>query len=358
MFRIFAINLGSTTTKWAYYEDDQCVSNGAISYHTAQIEQFTNMLDQREMREQDIRAAMKDHDIDPANLDAFVTRGGLTQPVPGGVLEINAAMIDQAESGLWGMHPCNVGLRIATNITANTKARALIVDSPATCELAPVATYSGLPEVVRVSHSQTLNNKAMARHYAKEVGKRFEEMNFVCTTLGGGISVVAFQRGRMIEAPDGVDGEGCFSTNRCGGVPLGAIIRMCYSGEYSQDDMFRKINGQSGLFGYLGTVDARKVETMIDEGDEHAAEVLDALCYQVAKDIGGCAVALEGNVDAIIISGGMAYSDRIFSSIEKRVAFIAPVVRMPGEREMESLCLNAYEALLGNQEIQQFVPAN
>ena len=357
MIRVFAINLGSTSTKWAYHEDGQAASEGAISYHTAQIEQFESPLDQREMRTADILAAMDEHGIKLDELDAFVSRGGLTEPVPGGVIEINEAMVEQAESGNWGVHPCNVGVRIAFDLVKGRKARALVVDSPATDELSNVARYSGLPGVERVAHSQALNNKAMARVYAEEQGRSFADMNFVCACLGGGISVVAFERGRMIEAPDGVDGEGCFSTNRSGGVTLGPIIRMCYSGAYTMDEMFKKINGKAGLVGYLDTVDARKVEAMIDAGDEYAAEVLDAMCYQVAKDIGGCAVALAGDVDAIIVTGGMAHSARIFAAIERRVKFSEPVVCMPGEREMESLCHNAYEALLGKQEIQQFVPS-
>lgn len=357
MKKIFAVNLGSTSTKVAYYEDDTCIYKDSISHDLQEFAACPTVFDQKELRKQTILRYMDEHGISMDELDAFVTRGGQTQPVNGGVYEINAAYAAQAMSGNYGVHVCSVGSAIALELCKGRKALPLTVDTPCTDEFEPLARYSGLKEIERVSSFQALNHKAMAKYYAKSVGKDYKDMNLVVCMLGGGITVAAHCRGKMIDGPDGLEGDGPFSNNRCCSVPVGPLVKLCYSGKYDLKGMMKHINGEAGLMAYLGTTDIRAIEKAANEGDTKAYEVLDAMCYQTAKDIGGYATVLKGSVDAILLIGGMANSKFITEHITERVQFIAPVVVLPGEREMESLCLTSYEALCGKEPIQQFVPA-
>lgn len=356
MKKIFAINLGSTSTKVAYYEDTTCLYKDSISHDNKELTKYTTVFDQKVMRKETIMEYMKSHGIQLNDLDAFVTRGGQTEPVNGGVYEINEEYVNQAMSGNYGVHVCSVGSAIAYEICENTKTIPLTVDTPCTDEFEPLARYSGLKEIERISSFQALNHKAMAKYYAQQIGKNYKEMNLIVVMLGGGITVAAHQKGFMIDGPDGLEGDGPFSNNRCCSVPVGPLVKLCYSGKYDLNQMMKHINGEAGLVSYLGTTDIRDIEKKITEGDSYADEVLDAMCYQTAKDIGGYATVLKGNVDAILLIGGMANSKYITSHIKERVEFIAPVVILPGEREMESLCLTSLEALEGKEKIQQFVP--
>lgn len=356
MRKIFAMNLGSTSTKVAYYEDETCIYKESISHNSEELKQYKTVFDQKEMRQQTILEYMKQHDIRLEELDALVSRGGQTEPVLGGVYEINQEYVDQAMSGNYGVHVCSVGSAIAYDLCKNSKMRALTVDTPSTDELEPLARYSGLKEIERVASLQTLNHKAMAKYYADSIGKDYRDLNLVVVMLGGGITVAAHQKGRIIDAPDGLEGDGPFSNNRCCSVPVGPLVKLCYSGKYDYKQMMKHINGEAGLLAYLQTTDIRDIQKRIQDGDDYAREVLEAMCYQTAKDIGGYATVLKGRVDAILLIGGMANSEFITSHIRERVEFIAPVVILPGEREMESLCLTSFEALEGKEEIKQFIP--
>lgn len=357
MKKIFAINLGSTSTKVAYYEDEVCVAKDSISHNAAEFQGCPTVFDQKELRKQTIVRYLAEHGIDLNELDAFVTRGGQTEPVNGGVYRINEAYVTQAMSGKYGTHVCSVGSAIALELCEGRKAVPLTVDTPCTDEFEPLARYSGLKEIERVSSFQALNHKAMAKYYAKSVGKDYREMNLVVCMLGGGITVAAHKQGKMVDGPDGLEGDGPFSNNRCCTVPVGPLVKLCYSGKYDLKGMMKHINGEAGLMAYLGTTDIRAIEKAANEGDAQSAEVLEAMCYQTAKDIGAYATVLKGDVDAILLIGGMANSRFITEHIAQRVEFIAPVVVLPGEREMESLCLTSYDALCGREPIQEFVPA-
>lgn len=354
MRKIFAINLGSTSTKTAYYEDEVCVYKDTISHDGDALKQYATVFEQKEMRQKTITDYMKEHHICLEDLDAFVTRGGQTEPVNGGVYEINEAYVSQAMSGKYGVHVCSVGSAIAFDLCKNIKAIPLTVDTPCTDEFEPLARYSGLKEIERISSFQALNHKAMAKYYAKSIGKNYRDLNLIVVMLGGGITVAAHRKGYMIDGPDGLEGDGPFSNNRCCSVPVGPLVKLCYSGKYDQQQMMKHINGEAGLMSYLGTTDIRNIEQDIKNGNTYAEEVLDAMCYQTAKDIGGYATVLKGKVDAILLIGGMANSDFITSHIKERVEFIAPVVVLPGEREMESLCLTSLDALEGREKIQHF----
>ena len=356
MKKVFAVNLGSTSTKVAYYEDTTCIYKDSISHDIEEIKKYPTVFDQKEMRKETILDYMRAHNISMADLDAFVTRGGQTEPVNGGVYEINESYVKQAMSGDYGVHVCSVGSAIALDLCKDIKAIPLTVDTPCTDEFEPLARYSGLKEIERISSFQALNHKAMAKYYASQCGKNYKDMNLIVVMLGGGITVAAHQKGRMIDGPDGLEGDGPFSNNRCCTVPVGPLVKLCYSGKYDLKQMMKHINGEAGLMSYLGTTDIREIEKQIEEGDSYAEQVLDAMCYQTAKDIGGYATVLKGNVDAILLIGGMANSRFITSHIKERVEFLAPVVILPGEREMESLCQTSLDALEGREEIQQFVP--
>ena len=332
--KIFAINLGSTSTKIAYYEDETCRLKQTIAHSLEDL--------------------LAQHGIAVGELDAIVSRGGPTAPVEGGTYRIDEDMLSEIRTGKYGIHPCSLGCQIAYDMTAGTKAAALTVDMPGTCEFDPLAFYSGLPDVPRVPAYQALNNRAMARAYAESVGRNYEELNLLVVTLGGGITVTAHRKGKMVDAQNGITGDGAFSNNRCNGVPVGPLVDLCFSGKYDHEAMIRKVNGQAGLMGYLGEMDVISIERKALAGDKKYTEVLEAMCYQIAKDIGAFATVLKGQVDAILLIGGMANSQYIVDLIRDRVEFIAPVAVQPGEREMESLCLNAYRGLTGQIEIKNF----
>ncbi len=356
MKKIFAINLGSTSTKVAYYEDDVCVQKDSLSHGADEFSGCATVFDQKEPRKRTVLDYMSAHGIELTELDAFVTRGGQTEPVSGGVYRINEDYVAQAMSGDYGVHVCSVGSAIALELCAGHKALPLTVDTPSTDELEPLARYSGLAEIRRASRFQALNHRAMAKFYAQSVGRDYQDMNLVVVMLGGGITVAAHQKGRMIDGPDGLEGDGPFSNNRCCSVPVGPLVKLCYSGKYDLPGMMRHINGEAGLMAYLGSTDIRGIERRIADGDRKAEEVLCAMCYQTAKNIGAYATVLKGRVDAILLIGGMANSRFITEHIRERVEFLAPVVVLPGEREMEALCLTSLDALNGKEEIHEFVP--
>jgi len=353
-YKIFAINLGSTSTKVAYYENDVCILKENIRHSEADLCAAASVFDQYGFRRRDIQNFMDTHNIKIDSLDAVVSRGGPTQPVDGGTYLIEEDMLSEIRTGKYGIHPCSLGCQIAYDITAGKHALPMTVDMPGTCEFNPLAFYSGLPDIPRVPAFQALNNRAMARRYAQDVGKRYEDMNLLVCTLGGGVTVTAHQKGRMVDAQNGITGDGAFSNNRCNAVPVGPLVDMCYSGKYTHEEMIHKINGGAGLMGYVGTIDIIAIEKKAREGDAKSMEALGAMCYQIAKDIGAFATVMNGHVDAIILIGGMANSEYIVQLIRDRVQFIAPVVVLPGELEMESLCVNAYRALTKQIPIKHF----
>lgn len=356
MKKIFAINLGSTSTKIAYFEDDKCIIKDTINHSSNEIKKFNTVFEQANMRKEMILHYMDEQGIILDELDAFVSRGGQTEPIVGGVYRINEEMVKQVESGKYGIHVCSVGCKIAWELTRGKNVLALTVDTPTTDEFEPLARYSGLKEISRVSCFQALNHKAMSKFYAQSIGKDYKDLNLVVVMLGGGISVVAHKKGKMVDGPDALEGEGPFSNNRCGTVPVGSLVKQCFSGNYNLDSMMKHINGDAGLMSYLGTIEVKEIIKTIDQGDKYAEEVLEAMCYQTAKEVGAMATVLSGDVDAILLIGGMANASFITDHIVEHIKFIAPVVVMPGEREMESLCLSSYEALCGKEEIKEFVP--
>lgn len=355
--KILVINFGSTSTKIAYYVNNECVVNDSLTHDVEEIKKCKDVTDQYQLRKDAILEFMNKNGIALDDLDSVTTRGGQTEPIEGGTYKINQAMVDQVRTGEYGHHVCGVGVLVAYDLCKESDhAVPMTTDTPTTNEMDPIARYSGLKEIERVSCVQALNTKAMARYYAETHNIPFEDARIITVMLGGGIGVCAIRDGKMVDAPDGLEGEGPFSNNRCGTVPVGKVVKMCYSGKYTRDEMIRHINGEAGLMAYLGTTDLRKIMKDIESGDEYSKEVIEAMCYQTSKEIGAMATVLEGKVDAIILIGGMANVAFICDEIKKRTDWIAPVEVMPGEREMIALAEGSYKALTGQITAKEFVP--
>lgn len=352
MKKIVAINLGSTSTKVAYYEDETCVFKDNVKHEASVVRTFGTVWDQLDFRKEQIETYLNGKNIKIEDLDAIVTRGGHTEPIEGGVYRVNQKMLEQSGSEKYGNHVSDLGLRIVTEFSKRGP-RAFTVDPPTTDEFEPLARYTGIPTIQRRSSFHILNHRAVAKQYARDAGRAYEELNLVSAHMGGGISVAVHKKGKLVDGNNALDGDGPFSTNRCCTVPIGDLIKMCYSGDYSYQDMRKLINGNSGLMGYLGENDAKIVEDRAKAGDEKCREVMEAMCYQVAKEIGADSTVINGKVDAILFTGGMAYSEWIIGMISERVKFIAPIAIYPGEFEMQSLALHTLAALNGEIEIRE-----
>lgn len=353
MKKILAINPGSTSTKIAVYADEKPLLVQTIRHSIDDLAHYPRVIDQFEFRKDLVLKTLQDDGI-PFDFDAIVGRGGLLKPIPGGVYEVNDAMLDDMMHAM-RTHACNLGCLIAAELAAALpRCRAFIADPGVVDELDEVARINGSPLMPRITIWHALNQRAIARRYAKERDTRYEALNLIVCHLGGGISVGAHRKGRAIDVPNALDGEGPFSPERAGTLPAGDLIDLCFSGRFSQAELKKRICGRAGLAAHLGTTDMQAIERRIAEGDEHARLIVDAMIYQIAKSIGGAAVALYGEVDAILLTGGMAHSDYITSRLSRRVSFLAPVSIYPGEDELEALALNALGALRGELEVKVY----
>ena len=300
---------------------------------------------------------MKEAGIEVTSLDAVVGRGGLLKPIPGGIYRVNEALIADLHKDWLGEHASNLGGILAHEIArvAGHSDEAFIVDPVVVDELQPFARYSGLPELPRVSIFHALNQKAVARRYAREINKKYEDLRLIVIHLGGGISVGAHIDGKVVDVNNALDGDGPFSPERSGGLPVHALVRLCYSGKYEYNEMKKFITGKGGIVAYLNTNSAAEVEDRAVAGDEKAREVYEAMAYQIAKETGAMATVCNGKVDTVLITGGIARSRILVDWITERVSFIAPVKVYPGEDEMEALSESVYYAKLGEIEIKEYV---
>lgn len=353
-FRMLAINPGSTSTKIAVFDNEELVFEKTLRHSSEEIGQYEKISDQFEFRKNVIEEAVKENGVKIEELDAVVGRGGLLKPIQGGTYKVVDNMIEDLKVGVLGEHASNLGGIIAKEIAAAAGCPSFIVDPVVVDELDPVARISGMPELERKSIFHALNQKATARRAAVELGKKYEETNIIVAHMGGGISVGAHSAGRVVDVANALDGEGPFSPERTGGLPVGDLAKMCFSGKYTLDDIKKKIKGNGGIVAYLGTNDAREVETMIEEGNEKAKLVYEAMAYQVAKEIGSCAAVLKGKVDAIVLTGGIAYSKMFVKWIEERISFIGEVKVYPGEDEMIALAQGALRVLNGEEEAKTY----
>lgn len=350
---ILAINPGSTSTKFALFEEEKVVFEKTLNHSIEELSVFGKITDQFVFRKELIMKELAEQKVDINRIAAVVGRGGLVKPIESGIYEVNERMKEDLRIGIAGQHASNLGGLIADDIASSLPAgKAYIVDPVVVDELEPVARISGHPDIHRISIFHALNQKAVARLFAAKRGKKYEEMNLVIAHLGGGISVGAHQKGRVIDVNNALDGDGPFSPERSGGLPSGKLAELCFSGKYTYTQVKSMITGKGGIVAYLGTNNFREVSGMAEEGNEKAILIRDALAYQVGKEIGSMAAVLKGKVDAIILTGGMAHQDFLVQKLRGMVEFIAEVVVYPGEDEIRSLAFNGLLALDGKIKIK------
>jgi butyrate kinase len=352
---ILAVNPGSTSTKFALFEEENVVFEKTLSHTHDEISGYNKITDQFHFRKDLIMKELIERKTHLSRIAAVVGRGGLVKPIESGIYEVNDQMIKDLNAGLLGEHASNLGGLIANDIASSLQAaKAYIVDPVVVDELEPVARISGHPEIERISIFHALNQKAISRIYAGSVGKKYEEMNLIVAHMGGGISVGAHKKGRVIDVNNALHGDGPFSPERSGGLPSGQLADLCFSGRFTKSDVKSMITGKGGMVAYLGTNSFRDVCRMADEGNQRAILIRDAASYQIAREIGAMAAVLNGKVDAIILTGGMAHQESHISRIREMVKFIAEVVVYPGEDEIKSLAFNGLLALNGKIEVKVY----
>lgn len=353
-YKLLIINPGSTSTKISVYEGEQEIFKETLRHSSEEIGNFKRISDQQGFRRQIILNILKNNKIEINELDAIVGRGGLLKPLSSGTYKVNEKMIIDLKENAQGEHASNLGAIIAKEIADSINKPAFIVDPVGVDELEDIARLSGIPEIPRKSIFHALNQKAVAKRYSQEFHMNYEDINVIVAHMGGGVSVGAHKKGKIIDVNNTLDGDGAFSPERSGGVPVGDLVRMCFSGKYTLSEVLKKITGQGGFVAYLDTNDARVVEEAMLEGDSNAKLVHDAMGYQVAKEIGASAAVLNGQVNAIILTGGMAYGKPLVNLIEEKVKFIAPVIVYPGEDEMLALAQGAIRVLSGNEKSKKY----
>lgn len=349
------INPGSTSTKISVFEDDELLLDESLSHSTTELAKFARIGEQYSFRRQVITDFLAARGFDIGRLDAVVGRGGLLKPIPSGTYQVTDAMVRDLQEAKRGEHASNLGGLLARDLADALGTPAFIVDPVVVDELEPVARLSGHPQIERRSIFHALNQKAVAKRYALAQGKDYRELNVIVAHLGGGVSVGAHRRGKVVDVNNALDGEGPFSPERSGGLPSGDLARLCFSGKYSHDDIKKMLTGQGGLVAYLATNDGREARRRMEAGDNYAGLVFRALAYQVAKEIGAMAAVLSGKVDAIILTGGLAYDQTyLVPWIAEAVSFIAPVEVMPGEGEMTALCAGGLRVLRGEETAKAY----
>ena len=343
--RILVINPGATSTKIAVYQDETEVFSASLSHAPEELSGFSRVVDQLPLRERLVRSALQNAGYTPASFDAVCSRGGLVRHIPSGTYAIDDQVIHDIYHPPFGEHASSLGPLIAHSIATDAQIPAFLVDPVSVDELQPLARVTGLDGMERESFFHALNQKAVARKAALDLGKPYESLNLIVVHMGGGVSVAAHEKGRVVDVYN-VKDEGSFSLDRAGGLPVNALVNLCYSG-ITKQDIKRKLSFEAGVFSYLGTHDFREVEKRMLEGDEKATLVYRAMAYQHAKDIGAMAAVLRYDVDAILFTGGIANSERFCAEIAGYVEKIAPIHRYPGEEEMRALALGALRVLRG-----------
>lgn len=347
-YKILAINPGSTSTKIAYYEDNVQVFSESLDHDHKELEKFEKITDQFELRKELVLEIVTKHCIDINELSAVVARGGLIVPLKAGGYLVTEDMKKRIINGPVIPHASNLGALISEAIAKPLDIPAYIYDAVSSDEMDDFAKITGLPEIKKESLCHVLNSKAMARKAAEDLEKDYNSSNFIVAHLGGGISISAHNQGRICDLI--ADDCGTFSPERAGSIPLVQMVDFCYSGEYTNREMQKKIRGNGGLKALLGTSDAREVEKMIKDGDKNAEKVYYAMAYQIAKGIGHLSVIFKGKLDGIILTGGVAYSKMLTDWIKEYVGFLAPVHILAGENELESLAFGVFRILKGEEE--------
>lgn len=346
--KILAINPGSTSTKIAVYHNAKPIFLKSILHPPEKLAQYERISDQYEFRKEIILKELKDSHLSIDSIEVIVGRGGLVHPIESGVYRINERLRHDLLEGVMGEHASNLGGLIAFDIAKDLpNCRAFIADPVVVDELQDVARLAGHPRFQRYSIFHALNQKATARAYARLMNHKYEELNLVIAHLGGGVSVGAHRKGKVIDVNQALDGEGPFSPERTGTLPAGALVKLCFEGNHTIDEIKRMITGEGGYVAYMGTNSAYEVELLAQDGDDRARLIQDAMSYQIGKEIASMCAVLHGEVDAIILTGGISHNPMVVEYIKKMVSFIAPVVIYPGEDEMHALAMNGLMVLKG-----------
>lgn len=352
---ILAINPGSTSTKFSLFEEERLIFEKTLRHSAEELKKFGKITDQFHFRKDLIMNELSERKIDLSRIAAVVGRGGLVKPIESGIYKVNQRMKDDLTTGYSGQHASNLGGLIADDIaTSLCCASAYIVDPVVVDELQAVARVSGHPEIERKSIFHALNQKAVARIYAASTGRKYEDLNLIIAHMGGGVSVGAHRNGKVIDVNNALNGDGPFSPERSGGLPSGQLADLCYSGRFSHSELMSMLTGKGGMMAYLGTNSFIDVCKMADDGDQKAILISMAASYQVGKEIGSMAAVLNGKVDSIILTGGLAHQESYINYIRSMVSFIAEVVVYPGEDELKALAFNGLLALDGKIQIKTY----
>lgn len=347
--QILVINPAATATHVAIFEGDDELARADLEHAPAELANFDRVWDQYLMRKDRIAAFLAQHRIAQSALAAVVGRGGLLKPVPGGTYTVSGPMLEDLRRGAQGEHASNLGGILAYGMARACGIPAYVVDPVSTDELEGVARISGLPELPRTSLCHALNMRWMGRRAAAELGRRYEESQMVIAHLGMGISVAAHRNGRIVDTNNALE-SGPFSPERAGTLPVGDLVKLCFSGRTTERELIRKLSHEGGLQAHLGTKDMREVERRIAAGDPVAEMVYEAMAYQVAREIGAMAVILKGKVDAVVLTGPLADSTLLVEWIGRGVSWIGPLLVYPGGEEMRALAAGALRVLRGEEE--------
>lgn len=348
------INPGSTSTKIGVFEDETLLFEETLRHSTEDIAQYASIVDQKDFRKEIIVNLLNEKNFDIKSLNMVVGRGGMLKPIPGGTYAVTDDLLEDLKIGKQGQHASNLGGILAREIGDSIGVPSFIVDPVVVDEMMPIARYSGVPELPRTSVFHALNQKAVAKRYANEIGKAYTDLNLIVVHMGGGVSVGAHKNGRVIDIFNALDGDGAFSPERAGSVPSGALVKMCFSGKYTEKEVYKKLVGNGGFNAYMGTNDMRDVEKAVLAGDKNAEEIRDAFILQVAKDMGSMACVLEGKVDQIIVTGGIAYDKGVVAGLKERAQWIAPFTVYPGEDELLALVQGGLRVVNGVEEAMKY----
>lgn len=355
MTHILVINPGSTSTKIAVFDGATPVFTETIRHEATDLDRFAGVMDQETYRHDLILETLDRHNLVLSDLQAIIGRGGLMHPIDGGVYAVSPTMLDDLRTCRYGTHACNLGAILADTLGREAGLPAFIADPVVVDEMEPLARYSGHPDIARRSIFHALNHKATARRAARDLGAAYKDLRLIVVHLGGGVSIAAHKLGRVVDVNDALDGDGPFSPERSGSLPVGRVLDWCFAPDVDEMEIRRRITGKGGFVAYLGTSSGMEVERRMADGDEKAREVHAAMAYQVAKYIGAMATVLCGRVDAVILTGGLAYDRELTRLIAERTSFIARVLTYPGEDEMEALALAALSALEYPHTVQSYV---
>lgn len=353
-YKLLIINPGSTSTKIGVYSGEKEVLVETLRHSAEEIVKYDTIFDQKGFRKEVIMKVLKENNIDVNSLDAIVGRGGMLRAIPGGTYEVTDKLLEDLKVGVSGQHASNLGGILAHEIAKEVGIKSFIVDPVVVDELQDIARISGMPELPRRSIFHALNQKAVAKRYAKENNKKYDELNLVVVHMGGGVSVAAHKNGQVIDVNNTLDGDGPFSPERAGSVPVGDLVKLCFSGKYTESEVYSKIVGKGGYVAYLNTNDVREVLKAIEEGDNHAKLIFDAFIYQISKAIGEMSVVLKGKVDTIILTGGIAYSPVVINAIKENVNWISNLTVYPGEDELLALAQGAIRVLDEEEEAREY----